>query len=204
MNRYAASREGFGVCINQFGFGAEERAPRGIGSHWTHMTWTWDATSHMRFFRDGKFLRSRSLRSHERTITYDVAKMTNLCIGSTVWSSMLFGFFGSLAEIRIWNRCLGDDEIARNFNRQLRGDEKGLVLCLRCPPRHALGDSKRIARVPEGSIAKDASSQGNDAVVGNGIFSHRMDIEVSNVLVDAGGKVRAVECRPCSAPKFSG
>lgn len=36
-------------------------------------------------------------------------------------------FCGAMAELRVWNRALGDSEVARNWCTRLRGDESGLV-----------------------------------------------------------------------------
>jgi len=73
-------------------------------------------------------------------------------------------FNGYADEIRIWNRCLGNNEIKSNYDRFITGKEDGLVCYLRCD------EIDEVKGVLFDLSALKSNFNGNDAVLGSSVL----------------------------------
>lgn len=91
---------------------------------WSHWAFTKNAiTGNMKIYHNGE------LWCEGNGKTLMLSKAAGIRIGSVVQGDFRPSFYyqGSIAELRIWEIARAEEEIKRDMNRYLSGDEKGLV-----------------------------------------------------------------------------
>lgn len=120
-----------------------------VDGRWHFWTGVYDKeSSKVYLYKDGQLERSAGIH-HE--IEYDTSAMWNMigAVDRGEWQH----FRGSIDEVRVWNVARSAEEIRRDMNRTLAGDEPGLVACWSFDEG-------------TGRIAHDGSRHGNDAQLG--------------------------------------
>ena len=87
---------------------------------WTHLAGTIDAAGNCRLYKHGKEIISGKLQlpsNVNRTVNY---------IARSNWTNDSY-FDGRMAEVRLWNRPRSAEELQKNMQRRLGGNETGLV-----------------------------------------------------------------------------
>ncbi len=89
---------------------------------WLHVANTYEAkTKTQKVFINGKLLQSRKAPAHFQGTG-------DLLIGKR--RDVKDSVIGQLSELRIWNKCLSDTDVANGYNKRALGNEKGLMVCI--------------------------------------------------------------------------
>lgn len=89
---------------------------------WHHVAGVWDGST-VFFYLDGRLMESRPATGD---LVWDY-KPIALYFGAYIDDNESDWFLGNLAELRIWDRALGAEEIPALMGRQLSGGERGLL-----------------------------------------------------------------------------
>ncbi|MCC7373292.1 MAG: hypothetical protein IT581_01460 [Verrucomicrobiales bacterium] len=101
--------------------GMEEGVELGV---WTHLAATFDQTQ-LRFWVNGRCMGTNELADPGLTV---LRGSPSRWLGRSAWKEN--GYFrGRLDEVRLWNRVLSNDELARLPHTQVTGTEPGLWAC---------------------------------------------------------------------------
>ena len=124
-------------------------SPQPVDAEWHCWAGVFDAAaSELRLYLDGNLV---TLGSTSETISYDTAGMWNMlgAVDAGGWQN----FAGAIDEVRIWSYARTMDEIRNDLQRQLNGNEMGLVGYWRCDEG-------------AGQTLTDSSLHGNDGILG--------------------------------------
>jgi len=111
---------------------------------WRHITWTYTGST-SRLYVNGDLVSKKGKRSKIRTTSKALRIGTGVNGDGTIRSY----YPGIYDEVRVWNRALSEREIKANMNKELTGNERGLVAYYKF-------------NETSGRIAHDSSPYGND------------------------------------------
>lgn len=115
---------------------------------WSHVAASYDEAT-INFFVNGKLTDTRVLAE---TLRYD--QDPTMSIATTEWQNGVWQFYGSLAEVRVWDHARPEAAIQADMRRKLHGTEAGLMVY------YCFDDST----VTPGGNAIDRSVNGNHGV----------------------------------------
>ena len=140
---------------------------------WHHVAGVYDG-SEMRLYLNGSLVSSVAYTGPIENVA------TDLCIGGKSWNSS-YRYLGTIDEVRVWNVARSIDEIRETMNRELYGDETGLI-------------GYWNFNSGSGAIAYDKSADGNDcSLVGppDWVISSAPIISISDDKIPPTGSVHA-------------
>lgn len=138
-------------------------------AHWAHMVCTFAKNGKIKAYVNGILVGEQNAGSS------GIATSTNnLIIGIAPWDLASFQFFGSLDNVRIWNKELSAEEVRHNMHHSINGNETGLIAAYEF--NNTLDDHSGYENHGTGQNLSDTNYQDSYAVIANSTMSQMNDI----------------------------
>ncbi len=105
---------------------------------WMHLTLTWDETTGIRFYVDGKMVGRRRRRGCSMRRWTSLGRTRGLSGRQGVESSYNYDRGGDIDELRIYDRALSDDNVAALAKDEVPTTIPEVMRTLRCCDQHRL------------------------------------------------------------------